>query len=105
MRQWPSYNLAKKDAATAATNRRRRQVARRPVVTGPLPHAGFRPPQLSVSCVRLLGVAPFASAAAAASTIRRGPDALPCLAYLLSGACGDGRRLIRLRLTVYHLCR
>ncbi|CAD6334591.1 unnamed protein product [Miscanthus lutarioriparius] len=40
--------------------------------------------------------------AAAASAVRRGPDAPPCLAYLLTGARGDGRRLLRLLLAVYH---
>ncbi|RLN30886.1 hypothetical protein C2845_PM05G13100 [Panicum miliaceum] len=56
---------------------------------------------LSAPRLRLPGVAPSASAAAA-SAIRRGPDAPPCLAYLLIGARGDGRRLLRLLLAVYH---
>lgn len=42
------------------------------------------------------------STAAAASAVRRGPDEPPCLAYLLTGARGDGRRLLRLLLAVYH---
>ncbi|CAL4910297.1 unnamed protein product [Urochloa decumbens] len=56
---------------------------------------------LSAPRLRLPGVAPFA-AAAAASAVRRGPGAPPCLAYLLTGARGDGRRLLRLLLAVYH---
>ncbi|CAL4902916.1 unnamed protein product [Urochloa decumbens] len=52
---------------------------------------------LSAPRLRLPGVAPFA-----ASAVRRGPDAPPCLAYLLTGARGDGRRLLRLLLAVYH---
>nr|CAB3463950.1 unnamed protein product [Digitaria exilis] len=54
---------------------------------------------LSVPRLRLPGVAPSTAAAAA---VRRGPDAPPCLAYLLTGARGDGRRLLRLLLAVYH---
>jgi hypothetical protein len=56
---------------------------------------------LSAPRLRLPGVAPSASASAA-SAVRRGPDAPPCLAYLLIGARGDGRRLLRLLLAVYH---
>ncbi|OEL14065.1 Beta-glucuronosyltransferase GlcAT14A [Dichanthelium oligosanthes] len=54
---------------------------------------------LSAPRLRLPSVAP---SAAAASAVRRGPDAPPCLAYLLTGARGDGRRLLRLLLAVYH---
>lgn len=39
---------------------------------------------------------------ASASAVRRGPGEPPCLAYLLTGARGDGRRLLRLLLAVYH---
>ncbi|XP_066380699.1 beta-glucuronosyltransferase GlcAT14B-like [Miscanthus floridulus] len=56
---------------------------------------------LSAPRLRLPSVAlPYTAAAAAA--VRRGPDAPPCLAYLLTGARGDGRRLLRLLLAVYH---
>jgi hypothetical protein len=39
---------------------------------------------------------------ASASAVRRGPGEPPCLVYLLTGARGDGRRLLRLLLAVYH---
>uniref|UniRef100_A0ACD5TXN4 Uncharacterized protein n=2 Tax=Avena sativa TaxID=4498 RepID=A0ACD5TXN4_AVESA len=45
---------------------------------------------------------PGLTTAHAAAGVHRGPDALPCLAYLLIGARGDGNRLLRLLLTVYH---
>jgi hypothetical protein len=45
---------------------------------------------------------PGLTTAHAASGVRRGPDALPCLAYFLIGARGDGPRLLRLLLAVYH---
>uniref|UniRef100_N1R2A2 Putative Xylosyltransferase 1 n=1 Tax=Aegilops tauschii TaxID=37682 RepID=N1R2A2_AEGTA len=45
---------------------------------------------------------PGLTTARAAAGVRRGPDALPCLAYLLIGARGDGHRLLRLLLAVYH---
>ncbi|WVZ96326.1 hypothetical protein U9M48_041981 [Paspalum notatum var. saurae] len=54
---------------------------------------------LSAPRLRLPSIAP---STAAASAIRRGPDAPPCLAYLLTGARGDGRRLLRLFLAIYH---
>ena len=56
---------------------------------------------LSAPRLRLPGVAPSASTSTA-SAVRRGPNAPPCLAYLLIGARGDGRRLLRLLLAVYH---
>jgi hypothetical protein len=55
---------------------------------------------LSAPRLRLPSLAP--SVNAAASAVRRGPDAPPCLAYLLTGRRGDGRRLLRLLLAVYH---
>jgi hypothetical protein len=55
---------------------------------------------LSVPRLRLLSLAP--SVTAAASAVQRGSDAPPCLAYLLMGRRGDGRRLLRLLLAVYH---
>ncbi|XP_062179998.1 beta-glucuronosyltransferase GlcAT14B-like [Phragmites australis] len=55
---------------------------------------------LSAPRLRLPGPTPSSSSAATAA--RRGPDAPPCLAYLLTGARGDGRRLLRLLLAVYH---
>ncbi|KAL6608227.1 hypothetical protein ACP70R_041290 [Stipagrostis hirtigluma subsp. patula] len=54
---------------------------------------------LSTPRLRLPSIAP---AATAASAVRRGPGEPPCLAYLLMGARGDGRRLLRLLLAVYH---
>lgn len=45
---------------------------------------------------------PGLTTAHAAAGVRRGPDALPCLAYFLIGARGDGPRLLRLLLAVYH---
>jgi hypothetical protein len=55
---------------------------------------------LSTPRLRLPSLA--SSVTAAASAVRRGPDAPPCLAYLLAGRRGDGRRLLRLLLAVYH---
>ncbi|GJM94623.1 hypothetical protein PR202_ga11285 [Eleusine coracana subsp. coracana] len=54
---------------------------------------------LSAPRLRLPSLVP---SSAAASAVRRGPDAPPCLAYLLTGRRGDGRRLLRLLLAVYH---
>ncbi|KAL6840942.1 hypothetical protein ACP4OV_029202 [Aristida adscensionis] len=52
---------------------------------------------LSAPRLRLPSVAP------AATAVRRGgPGDPPCLAYLLTGARGDGRRLLRLLLAAYH---
>lgn len=42
------------------------------------------------------------SSFAATARVRRGPTSPPCLAYLLTGARGDGPRLLRLLLAVYH---